>query len=277
MKRTLEFWSIIYISFYLGIGAIFVGHQQPQDRHLEPIGIYKLNHPSEISPLDIAWGMLAQVNMERVMTDLHRLTGEEPICFGNGCYTINHRLTGSEGLQWAKDYIYEELVRLGYSVELRNWSSEGYIDQNIIARKSGKVTPDDEIYFVAHIDGVYPDGAQCSPAADDNASGVVGVLELARILSKYSFNRTIVLLFSTGEEQGVLGVKSYVDQLSHEELSAIRYVVNVDMVGYDSDLDGAMQLWSGDHTPSLGFVQSLSEIIHAYGLDLKPSIVTGCN
>jgi hypothetical protein len=48
------------------------------------------------------------------------------------------------------------------------------------------------------------------------------------------------------------------------------------MVGYDSDLDGAMQLWSGDHSPSLAFAQKLKEIINTHQLDLAPSVVIGC-
>lgn len=220
--------------------------------------------------------MMLEVNRDRALRELRQLTGEEPICIRKGCFTIKNRETGSEGLRWAKDYVYEELFRLAYNVEVVDWSHSGYSDQNVIAKKPGVVSPQNEIYFVAHLDGVSPEGADRSPAADDNASGVVALLELARILSDQALDRTVVLLFSTGEEHGVLGTRSYVDDLSPEELAAIRYVVNVEMLSYDSDNDGVMQLWSGDHPPSLAFAHMLSEIISTYSLDLTPHIISGC-
>ena len=238
--------------------------------------VEETDHGKETLRTDIISEMLVRVSKERVLRNLSQLTGEEPICTNNGCYTITKRGTGSEGLQWTKDFIYEELVRLGYTVEVRDWSRSGYADQNLIARKPGTGSADEEIYFVAHLDGVTPDGVERSPAADDNASGVVGILELARVLSNHTFRSSVVLLFSTGEEHGALGVRSYVDQLSPEQLSAIRYVVDVEMLGYDADRDGVMQLWSGDHHPSQHFAQMLSEIINNYQLDLVPRVVTGC-
>jgi putative aminopeptidase FrvX len=105
----------------------------------------------------------------------------------------------------------------------------------------------------------------------------VDLLELARVLSSRSLDRTLVLLISTGEEFGCLGVRSYLNQLSEEELAAIRYAVNIDMIGYDVNSDGAMELWSGDHPPSLVLAQMLGEKIPEYQLELEPSIVTGCD
>jgi hypothetical protein len=232
--------------------------------------------PTEIPPIDVGWEMLGQINKDRVLTDLRKLTGEEPICNDNRCYTIPNRLTGSEGLQWAKKYINDELVKLGYSIELHNWSRSGYADQNFIVKKLGVSTPEEEVFFVAHMDGVKKGLGKHFPAADDDASGVVDILEMARVLSSHSFNRTIVLFFSTGEEQGALGVKSYLSQLSPNELGSIKYVVDVDMVGYDANGDAVMELWHGDHSPSLALTQVMSETIKAFRINLAPRFVIGC-
>lgn len=230
-----------------------------------------------IPPLGIVSGMIGQVNKDKALTDLRKLTGEEPICIHDGCHTIANRQTGSSGLHWAKDYVYDELVRLGYSVEVQDWSKSGYADQNIIARKPGVISPGEEVYLVAHLDGLGT-GVETFPGADDNASGVVDLLEVARVLSNYSFSRTLVLLISTGEEHGALGVKSYLGQLSVEKVRSIKYVDNVDMVGYDANLDGVMQLWYGeDQKPSsLALTQMMSNIIQTYQLGLAPKITTGC-
>lgn len=225
----------------------------------------------DTNPKEIVQGMIDRVNQERALADLRRITGVDEICIRKGCRTITGRETGSEGLQWAKDYIYEELVNLGYDVVIQDWSSGDYADQNLIVRKQGAIYPDEEILFIAHLDGYH----DTNPAADDNASGAVALLELARVLSGQPVNRTVVIVFSSGEEHGSLGSRSYVDKLAPDQLSAIRYVVNVDSVGYDSDDDRGMQLWSGDQPTD--FVQSLSDVIGTFQIDLKPAIVTGCN
>jgi len=230
---------------------------------------------SDIIPLDVVWEMLGQVNQDLALNDLRQLTGEEPICLSYGCFTITHRLTGSEGLDWAQDYLYENLVDMGYDVEFHNWSVPGLADQNLIARKEGVLDPTEEVYFVSHVDGVrtYENNF---PAADDNASSVVNGLELARILNNYEFERTLVLFFSSGEEQGAKGVKEYLKHLSAEELDAIEYVVNRDMTGYDGNDDRVMELFHGDHPPSIALTQMMSEIIGVYQLDLVPKVVKGC-
>jgi hypothetical protein len=298
MRRILNSSYRILVSLIIGFGLISACHEQIESKDTQVVfgvdptpqtptstagtkesdytgetstaSTEELSYP-EITPNpNIIWEMIGQVNQERALSDLRRLTGVEPICTVNGCYTITNRETGSEGLQWAKDYIYDHLVDLGYYVEIQDWSRDGYTDQNLIARIQGRFYPGEEIVFIAHLDGYLGN----NPAADDDASGVVSLMELARILSSRVLSRTAVLIFSTGEEQGALGSRSYVDQLTSAQLSAIKYVISVEMLGYDSNNDGAMQLWSGDQPTS--FVQMLSQIITTYQLHLTPEIVTGC-
>jgi hypothetical protein len=268
-RRIVAVCNIILLGMAVAVGLTSACRKQP-------VSIQGLSPITVISPTQVVWEMLGQVNRERALTDLRRLTGEEPVCAGADCYAIANRLTGSEGLHWATDYIAKELVRLGYSVEFRNWSRSGHSDRNVIARKTGAYSPDEEVYFVAHVDGVKPGAKEKFPAADDDASGAVDNLELARILSSNTFSRTVVLLFTTGEEQGRLGARSYIDQLSPTGLESIKYVVDVDMVGYDANRDGVMELWHGGHAPSMAVTQMMSETIKAYQLDLAPRFVVGC-
>ena len=272
IKFTLFPTLILCLMFGIGWKPEYHNHLEYQESQSG----YVLNQPSEIIPKEIVQDMIGQVNQERILTDLRRLTGVEPVCTSEGCYTITGRETGSEGLQWAKDYVFETLDSLHFRVEVQNWSMQGYTDQNIIARKDGFLYPDEEIYFIAHLDG-YLDN---NPAADDDASGVVALLELARILVSHSLSHPVVFLISTGEEHGTLGARSYVAQLTQEEIDSIQYVVSAEMLGWDSDNDGAMQLWSGDpllYPSSYIFTQMLGDIITAYPLNLIPQIVTGCD
>lgn len=244
-------------------------------RDAQPVSPGELNLTTLISPTQPVWEMLGQVDGDRALSDLRRLTGEEPTCVSTGCYTITHRLTGSEGLDWAMDYLYENLITLDYTVEFRDWSRSGYADRNLIVRKMGVLTPTEEIYLVAHVDGA-KGSEERYPAADDNASSVVNGLELARVFSNYSFGRTIVLFFSTGEEQGMLGATDYLDGLSPSDLNAIKYVINRDVTGYDANGDGVMELGHGDHPPSVALAQVMSATIDAYQLDLDPHVIASC-
>lgn len=250
--------------------------QQPSISATNPVYLPTVASEANILVQDISFEILEKIDLESALTDLRLLTGEEPVCLEDKCYTITSRETGSKGLSWAKKYIDHELANLGYSVEYHDWSRGGYSDQNMIVRKVGILHPKEELYFIAHLDGAKPSLLSRRPAANDNASGVVDLLQLARVLSSYSFERTFVLLFSTGEEQGTLGVKSYLEQLSLDRLKAIKYAVNIDVIGYDANQDHVMELWHGDHPPSLELVGLMSQIIHDYQLDLTPVFIVGC-
>jgi hypothetical protein len=242
---------------------------QPTESSTQPI-------PTLNIPSDFVLEMLGKINTDRAKNDLEQLTGELPICIKDECYTILNRKTGSEGLRWAKNYVVSELVEWGYPVNIYDWDREGYSDQNIIAIKQGTSSSDEKIYIVAHLDGVQKGSEQRFPAANDNASGAVDLLEVARVLSSYSLNRTVVLFFSTGEEQGTLGVQSYLSQLSPAELESIQYVVDIDTVGVDANKDGVMELWHGGESQSLDLTKLLSETIQAYPLHLIPDLIVGC-
>jgi hypothetical protein len=276
MKIKSALYSIILVGFLIGIGCPATLQQQRKYGEALPVYAKELSQATVLSPLDLVWEMIGQVNGERALTDIRKLSGEEAICIAETCYTILNRRIGSTGLQWAKDYVLQELTSLGYTVEVLDWTLSGNSDQNLIVRKPGLLYPGEEVYFVAHLDGV-GSGTADYPAADDNASGVVDLLELARVLSHYSFSRSVVLLFTTGEEQGTLGVTSYLDQLTTQELEAIRYAVNIDMIGYDGNpVDGVMELWHANHAPSVALTQRMADTIVAYQLDLTPTFIVGC-
>lgn len=78
-----------------------------------------------------------------------------------------------------------------------------------------------------------------SPGANDNASGMAGVLEAARILSSYSFPTSIVYLGLSGEEQGLFGGK-HMAMVAREEGWDIVGVLNNDMIGNIEGVDGVI-------------------------------------
>ena len=106
---------------------------------------------------------------------------------------------------------------------------------NILAVQWGTKTPEEFVICGAHYDsyswdGFDPDTIR-SPGADDNASGVAGILETARLLSNYTFDRTIIYANWCAEECGLLGSAAYAAECAEKALDIVGYF-NLDMTGY---------------------------------------------
>lgn len=71
-----------------------------------------------------------------------------------------------------------------------------------------------------------PDG----PGMNDNASGGIGILEVAIQLANYTVNNAVRFSWWSAEEEGLIGSKVYVDMLSNEERQKIRLYLNYDMI-----------------------------------------------
>jgi len=79
-----------------------------------------------------------------------------------------------------------------------------------------------------------------APGADDDASGVALVLELARVMSKYDFEATIIFVAFAGEEQGLLGATALADWAKRQSVN-VEAVFNNDMVGSTVDGNGSKE------------------------------------
>ncbi|CUS98745.1 M28 family peptidase [Candidatus Chrysopegis kryptomonas] len=104
---------------------------------------------------------------------------------------------------------------------------------NVIATLPGKIYKD-KIYIVsAHYDsraGDALDSTSFAPGANDDGSGTAGVLELARVMSKYEFDFTIMFVLFAGEEQGLLGSRHFAKKLKDSNIVVLG-VLNNDIIG----------------------------------------------
>jgi Peptidase family M28 len=106
--------------------------------------------------------------------------------------------------------------------------------KNIVCDKKGYAADNLIIVISAHYDSRMQDINNTNgraPGADDNASGVSAILELARILSQIDLKNNIQFVLFSGEEQGQWGSKNYVKYL-HDNNAKIDLVINADMIGY---------------------------------------------
>jgi Zn-dependent M28 family amino/carboxypeptidase len=111
---------------------------------------------------------------------------------------------------------------------------------NVIAIQRGSVYPDRYVIMTADIDSRVTDvldAQKDNPGANDNASGMAGVLEAANILSKYTFPTSIVYIGLSGEEQGLLGGTTVAKYAKNNNWDIIG-VLNNDMIGNIEGVDG---------------------------------------
>jgi len=113
---------------------------------------------------------------------------------------------------------------------------------SVIAIQRGQHDPDRMLMMSGDIDSRVTDpmnSTSTSPGANDNASGMAGVIETARVLSRYQFSGSIVYAALAGEEQGLYGGK-IVAAHAREHGWNIDAVLNNDMIGNISGINGVI-------------------------------------
>jgi Zn-dependent M28 family amino/carboxypeptidase len=111
---------------------------------------------------------------------------------------------------------------------------------NVLAIKRGKSYPNRYIIMSGDIDSRISDplnSTDDSPGANDNASGMAGVMEAARVLSQYEFESSIIFVGLSGEEQGLYGGKIMATKAIEDEWEIIG-ILNNDMIGNIHGIDG---------------------------------------
>ena len=106
--------------------------------------------------------------------------------------------------------------------------------KNVLAELKGTDTSDNRIFIVSgHLDSRATDvmdDSSNAPGADDDASGVAVVMELARIMSMHKFPSTIIFAVVCGEEQGLFGSEHLAEKAKNNNWN-VAAVFNNDMVG----------------------------------------------
>jgi len=111
---------------------------------------------------------------------------------------------------------------------------------NVLAIQRGKIHPNRFIIMSGDIDSRISDPTNYtddSPGANDNASGMAGTIEAARVLSEYTFNNSILYVGLAGEEQGLFGGKGLAKHAKEKDWEIIG-ILNNDMIGNIKGIDG---------------------------------------
>lgn len=170
-----------------------------------------------------------RVDRARLEAVLGTLTGKVPMPDGR---LIKER-GGEAGRTLTREFLAASLEALGYTVERHVYSNRG---TNILAKLPAQTRTDEYVLVGAHMDSVSNAGA------DDNGSGSAAVLELATVLKDLP-GRKVNLIFAwfDQEELGLVGSYKLAADYRKQKLN-VTSVHTLDMVGWDSDKDNAIEI-----------------------------------
>ncbi len=197
------------------------------------------------------YDIAAAPRAERLEKDITELVG-----FGTR-HTLSDTVSSTRGIGAARRWIHAEFERISadcggclevfYQRNLVPGDPESRIREdtwvvNVIALQRGTADPTRMVMMSGDIDSRVSDaldGTSDSPGANDNASGMAGALEAARVLTQYKFPGSILYAGLSGEEQGLFGGKGLADYVREQgwELNA---VLNNDMIGNIRGVDGVV-------------------------------------
>lgn len=205
--------------------------------------------PAEIDPR--MYDIIDAVSESRLEFDIRKLAN-----FGTR-HTLSDTVSDVKGIGAARRWIKKQFEDIsedcGNCLEVfyqRNLVKEGTNSRipfdvwinNVVAIQRGKSRPNDFIIMSGDIDSRISDPVNYtddSPGANDNATGMAGTIEAARVLSKYEFEASIIYTGLSGEEQGLFGgqgLAKYADSLGWNIIG----VLNNDMIGNISGVDGVI-------------------------------------
>jgi Zn-dependent M28 family amino/carboxypeptidase len=188
--------------------------------------------------------VVAEINAGNIERTIRKL-----VSFGTR-NTLSAQDNPTRGIGAARDWLYAEFLKISensggrMTVEKQSFEQAAGKYQriarptvltNVVATLRGtQPASENRMYVVSgHYDSMCtsPTDAECdAPGANDDASGTAAVLEMARVMSKYKFDATIVFMTVAGEEQGLVGSTYFAEQAKQKNLDIEAMFTN-DIIG----------------------------------------------
>jgi hypothetical protein len=193
--------------------------------------------------------MLAEIDARNIERTIRKL-----VSFGTR-NTLSEQDNPARGIGAARDWIYNEFLKMRADtggrlmVEKQTYKQEKAprvpqptMITNLVATLPGEQAESEHrIYVVSgHYDSMCssPTDEKCdAPGANDDASGVAAVLEMARVMSKRKFDATIIFMAVAGEEQSLLGSTYFAQQAKEKNLN-VEAMLDNDIVGNTLSMNG---------------------------------------
>ena len=197
------------------------------------------------------YDIIDAVSKENIKQNVEKL-----VSFGTR-HTLSDTLSKSRGIGAARRWIKSEFEKISDTCEgcLEVFYQKNYFTpedgdrivkpvwiNNVVAIQRGTTYPNQFIIMSGDIDSRISDPINYiddSPGANDNASGMAGTIEVARVLSKYAFEKSIIYVGLSGEEQGLFGGKGLAKHAQKQGWEIIG-ILNNDMIGNIKGVDGVI-------------------------------------
>ena len=190
---------------------------------------------------ELIYDIISNVSQERLKSDVQKL-----VDFGTR-HTLSDTISKTRGIGAARRWIKNsfDLISEDCNNCLDVFFQKNYYEKNnlrliknvwinnVVAIQKGSKYPNRFIIMSGDIDSRVSDPNNYlsdSPGANDNASGMAGTIEAARILSKYKFDNSIIYVGLAGEEQGLYGGKGFASYAKKNNWDIIG-ILNNDMIG----------------------------------------------
>ena len=198
------------------------------------------------------YNIINEVSAERIEHDIRTLAN-----FGTR-NTLSDTVSETRGIGAARRWIKAEFDKVNascggclevtYQKSLVKKGTNSRITRdvmvvNVLAIQRGTKYPNRYIIMSGDIDSRASDASDAitdAPGANDNASGMAGTIEAARVLSKYEFPATIIYVGLSGEEQGLFGGQ-HMAAVAKDQGWDIIGVINNDMIGNIEGVDGIIE------------------------------------
>ncbi|MCY7329862.1 MAG: M28 family peptidase, partial [Saprospiraceae bacterium] len=192
---------------------------------------------SNPAPATLAAELYAQISPDSLRTSILRLS-----TFGNR-NSGSDTLSATTGIGAARRWVYQKFAEFSTASDGRLVPSYLQFDQDICAvgqhRNIFAVLPGTDltrrgvILLEGHIDSRCEglcDTACLAEGIEDNATGTALVIELARVMSQFSYPNTLVFVATIAEEQGLLGAEAFAEYIQQRSIP-LRAVLNNDVIG----------------------------------------------
>tara|TARA_B100000927_G_scaffold224475_1_gene184252 strand:+ start:10003 stop:11343 length:1341 start_codon:yes stop_codon:yes gene_type:complete len=214
------------------------------------ISILTLSFPVAQEKYDL-YDIIDNVSSNRIERDIKTLVN-----FGTR-HTLSDTISKKRGIGAARRWIKSEFERISNACNncLEVFYQKNYFTpkdgerivkpvwiNNVVAIQRGTLNPNSFVIMSGDIDSRISDPTNFiddSPGANDNASGMAGTIEAARVLSKYTFENSIIYVGLSGEEQGLFGGKGLAEYAKKKGWDIIG-VLNNDMIGNIKGVDGVI-------------------------------------
>ena len=239
--------------------------------------------PVPAQPNTNLMGLTQQVDADRMFVNIDALVGMRT-------RRVNSSGAGTgQGIDAAAAYVLDQFNQIHnssyqntFSVFTNdfpiNFDDTQSTGRNIIGVLQGSQVGGGVIVLGAHYDSIsynFTDSAAYAPGADDDASGIAALLEIARIMSQHRHRATIMFVAFSAEEIQRAGSKAFVTDYVQSNNISINAMLNMDIIGSNTGPDGdindkEIRVFSADNNDSRS--RQLARALNLISVRLSPQM-----